>query len=912
MFSVRSVVLILAAAAAARAQTTASCGFRLTIVNANAATMLNQVIAKLTNQSSPLRQSITLTNNASIVLFDAPMNNFFPVDNPRCPRYSDEFPQCSLATFENSSIPNECYPLVIGDRVFEDENENSQQNNLLRRGHVHPSGEPDTGYRNVTLFLYDQWGGLLDTTRTSNLGYYYFGLPGMYQLHYNTTYVVTIQYNATGNSMFDRFYTPTAAFNGSTAVDSNGVFSASPARVAATVTTPLPTGGYYQDFSIDFGFVCTNKYSVSGNAFIDAGNDGYYGSGDSLASGLTVFLYTYDDTAANVTAAGATKALLATTLTNALGVWSFTSTVVNFTANTAYAVAIDRAQYYGIDGMNIAAYSGSEVSTEESCLDNDARAYRGWASSGNASESAAIIRFQTTIHLCASFVCKSFGFFDCSAADISTALTYSGNSSVDFGALGTSYQGQWNMYIDSPSGLDPVTPDVGVPPVGFTGNVSGIDMRYLFIGYSSLLDRLYVAVTCFGICGDVDNDGDGGTTTNLNFTLTGGTDFANFSQSETASLVIDANLDGNWDYMFGIPYSLETYNASLPCPNRGDITCTLLYAISGLPTSNPNTAVIGRPLIPSNLPVSYYCNPSITCQDLQMYVDRFSTLPLLMFTDDETWNMNATFFMGSFEDDGIGEDSLPNRGRILSLKFPCPPFNVSTQPPFNTTTAPTPMPPTAAPTPLPTPPPGSPTMAPTKLPTPNPTFAGYATADPTRSPTVSPTRLPTNAPTQHPTVVPGSPSPAPTQQPTRQPTQMPTVPIESTDCCFEHDEGCSTPSVENCTCSIDSYCCDTHWDVDCIKISVDHCFLSCVYTTLSPTSAPTTSPTLSPTTSPTVSPTISPTRSPTLSPTRSPTTSPTRSPTTSPTQSPTFSPTQSPTTSPTRSVRFISLCVDSL
>lgn len=889
-----SLALLLLAAVASHAQTI-SCGLRVTIVDANAVTLMNELIAKLTNQSTVLRQAVNLTNNASMVVFGAPYNGFFPADSPRCPRYDDPLPQCTIATFENTSIPNECYPLVIGDRVFEDENANSEQNNLLRRGSVHPSDDPDTGYRNVTLYLYDQWGALLDTTKSSNTGYYYFGLPGQYQLDYNTTYIVTIVYNVTGNAMFERFYTPTTALTGSNLTDSNGVFSASPSRVSANITTPTRTSGIHQDFSLDFGFVCSGKYTVSGNAFIDYANDGFYNAtlGDSVKSGLTVFLYTYDDESVSVAAAGATKVLVATTITNALGVWSFTSPAVTFVANTSYAAAIDRAQYYDIEDLNVGMYTGSNVSTEESCIDNDAHAYTGWSSSPNASQSAAVIFFQTTAQTCSSFVCKSFGFFDCSAADIGAAISYTGNSTADFAALGPTYAGQWISFSDG------MAADVGLPPaISAVTNSSGLDVSTFYVAYSSQLDRLYLAVTCMGICGDVDNDGDpGGTSSEL--TGLGGYDAPDLQQTETILLFIDANSDGMLDYAIGTPPG-RVYNASAPCPVRGDITCTGVYKITASTGSNIIAMINFENNVLSTLPVSYFCNPSSSCRDFQITVDRFSTLPLLAFDERGIAGFRIRLFVGSFDDDGIGEDIVPGSATaFFSVQFPCPPVNVSTEAPFDITAAPTPMPPTVSPTPLPTPPPGSPTMAPTEQPTPQPTFAGYATFEPTRSPTTSPTKQPSNAPTPHPTVPPGSPSPSPTQQPTRFPTPMPTILQEANDCCFDHDEGCSSSAIESCVCAFDNYCCDTHWDVTCVQKAVDECGLVCSYVSYSPSQSPTVSPSRSPTKSPTRSPTLSPSRIPTNSPTRSPTKSPTRSPSNSPTRSPTLSPTRSPTNSPT-------------
>ncbi len=53
-----------------------------------------------------------------------------------------------------------------------------------------------------------------------------------------------------------------------------------------------------------------------------------------------------------------------------------------------------------------------------------------------------------------------------------------------------------------------------------------------------------------------------------------------------------------------------------------------------------------------------------------------------------------------------------------------------------------------------------------------------------------------------------------------------TFPINT--CCEAHaSAGCNVPFVEECTCNLDSYCCDTQWDDRCVQVADRACLAAC-------------------------------------------------------------------------------------
>jgi len=202
------------------------------------------------------------------------------------------------------------------------------------------------------------------------------------------------------------------------------------------------------------------------------------------------------------------------------------------------------------------------------------------------------------------------------------------------GDVPTDFTGPGMLTIPDPGGVG----DVGVPVNAPPGTVSGWDMVDLRLTYDAAADTLYVGINTFGIAGDADGDGNpGGTSAWL--ATNQGTDIPNLGSTETIAVYFDLNQDGTFDVIAGVS------------GNGTDITGFTVANFSGNPW-NPAYA-FGTPL-PTHTG-SYHANPSGADPDFDFTILNFSTLP---GQDALLAGFRVWAFMGSIEDDGIGEDSI--------------------------------------------------------------------------------------------------------------------------------------------------------------------------------------------------------------------------------------------------------------
>ncbi|MGB6873847.1 MAG: hypothetical protein WBE46_06915 [Dehalococcoidia bacterium] len=215
-----------------------------------------------------------------------------------------------------------------------------------------------------------------------------------------------------------------------------------------------------------------------------------------------------------------------------------------------------------------------------------------------------------------------------------TLATPAGAATPPFtGDVPTDFTGPGIMTIPDTGGVG----DVGLPLNAPPGTVSGWDMVDLRLTYDAAADTLYVGINTFGIAGDADGDGDpGGTSAWLATNL--GTDISNLGSTETIAVYFDLNQDGTFDVIAGVSGST-------------DVTGFTVANFSGNPY-NPSSA-FGTAL-PTHTG-SYHANPSAADPDFEFTILNFSTLP---GQDALLAGFRVWAFMGSLEDDGIGEDFI--------------------------------------------------------------------------------------------------------------------------------------------------------------------------------------------------------------------------------------------------------------
>lgn len=197
--------------------------------------------------------------------------------------------------------------------------------------------------------------------------------------------------------------------------------------------------------------------------------------------------------------------------------------------------------------------------------------------------------------------------------------------------------------------------DVGVPPQAPQGAISGNDIKDIRFLYNNATDVLYVGLNTYGIAGDVDGDGDPGATS-LWLADLNGTDFLDFGGpssggGEAFAVMFDIDEDGTFDVIAGVSDST-------------DISGYSVNWFSGDPFA-PGCA-FGDPL-PSHTGM-FFGSPSAAAPDLEFTIRDFSKLPTCGADTAPTVGVRA--YIGSFADDGIGEDSVPGSHGTLFTPEP--------------------------------------------------------------------------------------------------------------------------------------------------------------------------------------------------------------------------------------------------
>ena len=198
---------------------------------------------------------------------------------------------------------------------------------------------------------------------------------------------------------------------------------------------------------------------------------------------------------------------------------------------------------------------------------------------------------------------------------------------------------------------DPFGADVGMPGVYPPGTISGNDIKDVRFYYDSSTDILYVGLNTYTIAGDVDSDGDPGNT-GPNLVASGGVDIANFGETESFCLFLDLDMDGTYDVIAGVSGLTDIFNFSV-------------NVFSGNPTIPQFSFGAALPAHTGAL----FANPSASQPDLEFTILSFSTLPLSSGSDANVDIFNFNTFIGSSQDDGIGEDFVSGTHGPKELDF---------------------------------------------------------------------------------------------------------------------------------------------------------------------------------------------------------------------------------------------------
>ena len=201
--------------------------------------------------------------------------------------------------------------------------------------------------------------------------------------------------------------------------------------------------------------------------------------------------------------------------------------------------------------------------------------------------------------------------------------------------------GNYSVIIPDPGGIG----DVGLPTVNgapwpVSQTPSGNDMQEVRFYYDATNDRLYVGVVTPAIITDVDNDGDPDVTSAA-LAVNSGVDEPEVGGTESISVYFDIDEDGDFDIIAGI--------SSLTNHDNFSVNTFSNFGSPGLS--------YGAPL--PNHTGNFSPVPSATAPDFEFFISNWSQIASTLGLDDpNVASVAVNAFVGSLDDDGIGEDFL--------------------------------------------------------------------------------------------------------------------------------------------------------------------------------------------------------------------------------------------------------------
>jgi hypothetical protein len=238
--------------------------------------------------------------------------------------------------------------------------------------------------------------------------------------------------------------------------------------------------------------------------------------------------------------------------------------------------------------------------------------------------------------------------------------------------------------------------DVGLPP-GFNFTMaSGWDIKDMRFQYDYANDALHVGINCFGICGDADGNNDP-SAASVQLTNAGGSDLPDFGSSESCAMAIDigkagdSQPDNSFDFIIGYPADSQGSTELFPCEKpfpppltpRFDTDCFGIYRY----VKSTGAEQIGQrflfiendPLLSRAITEGWAIDHTTSNgkkgtdaarPDLEWTITKFNSLrqadgvPPVDTTGVREFRLHVAAFCGSFQDDGVGEDSFRTTARF--------------------------------------------------------------------------------------------------------------------------------------------------------------------------------------------------------------------------------------------------------
>jgi hypothetical protein len=202
-----------------------------------------------------------------------------------------------------------------------------------------------------------------------------------------------------------------------------------------------------------------------------------------------------------------------------------------------------------------------------------------------------------------------------------------------------------------------------------------------------------MAINCFGICGDADADGDP-SRTSAELQARGGQDLPKFAKSETCAIALDfgsagdSTLDDSFDFVVGYPSGRASGSDTFPCSvgvgvDVFDTSCFGLYQydLTAQHLGDSFKFVAADPALAlarsRSLALDQNPTTSMMKPDVEWTLNKLNDIlksggfAAIDSSGATPFAIGFASYCGSFQDDGIGEDLLPDGGGAYRLEFSC-------------------------------------------------------------------------------------------------------------------------------------------------------------------------------------------------------------------------------------------------
>lgn len=255
----------------------------------------------------------------------------------------------------------------------------------------------------------------------------------------------------------------------------------------------------------------------------------------------------------------------------------------------------------------------------------------------------------------------SSGFVSFSQAQRSSnsSISFTGNAELDFGSAGQVVVDDGNH--GSPDVLDGCFETTDVPCLPLRR--SGFDIRRLYFNYQVDSDVMQVGVDCYGICGDTDGDHDPDNASTA-WKFINGRDTASLTSPEFFHLAIDTATSGqranNRSFSVSVVFGTNTtgtggystFGTYIPSSNLTLTPGSVVDVVGQLHAAQfyqPLAENLASPL------VSGLVDPAVRLAegknasygDLEFSIERFSTIPGMVWRANATLSFRVVAFFGS-------------------------------------------------------------------------------------------------------------------------------------------------------------------------------------------------------------------------------------------------------------------------